>query len=153
MKRASCHLVFSAFLLLLVNVAHADSTAVMAMVDKAVALLSEQGDSGLSVIGETNGEFHQGSLYAFVYDTDVNMLAHPVKPTLVGKSYKGKPDVRGKKFRDEIVNQAINGGGWTEYVYQKPGEPGLYQKKVYSQLASHAGNQYVVACGMYVGKL
>jgi cytochrome c len=130
-----------------------DEQAVMAMVERAVALLTRDGDAALAVIGEKDGAFHDGALYAFVYDENVVMLAHPVKPSLVGKSYRGKPDIRGKRFRDEIVANALNGGGWTEYVYQKPGVPGLFHKKVYSRLAEHAGKRYVVASGMYVGKL
>ena len=114
-----------------------------------MALLNEQGDAGLAVIGTTDGDFHKGALYVFVYDTDVKMLAHPVKPTLVGRSYKGKPDAKGKKFRDIIVENAKNGGGWVDYVYQKPGASGLHKKKVFSKLAENGGKQYVVACGMY----
>lgn len=122
---------------------------VLGMVDKAVALLNEQGEAGLAAIGTTDGEFHNGALYVFVYDTEVKMLAHPVKPTLVGRSYKGKPDAKGKKFRDIIVDNAKNGGGWVDYVYQKPGASGLHKKKVFSRLAESGGRQYVVACGMY----
>ena len=122
---------------------------VTALVDKAVALLNEQGDAALATIGETNGAFHQGELYAFVYDTDVNMLAHPEKPSLVGKNFKGKPDVKGKMFRDDIVATALAGGGWTEYFYQKPGDSGVFKKKVLSKLAQKDGKKYVVAVGMY----
>ncbi len=127
---------------------------VIDFVDKAVQLLNTQGQPALATIGKTDGDFHKGSQYVFVYDENVVMLAHPVKPKLVGRSYKGKPDVKGKKFRDEIVSNALNGGGWTEYVYQKPNtSSGLFKKKVYSRLAENGGLKFVVASGMYQGEL
>lgn len=68
------------------------------------------------------------AFYVFVYDKDVKIVAHP-KQSLVGRSYKGKPDVKGKKFRDDIVNGALkNNTGWVDYSYQKPGKKGFMQK-------------------------
>ena len=49
------------------------------------------------------------AFYVFVYDTDVKIVTHP-KKSLVGRSYKGKSDVKGKKFRDEIVAGALKTG-------------------------------------------
>ena len=91
-----------------------------------------------------------GANYVFVYDTDVAMVAHP-KAVLVGKSYKGKPDVRGKKFRDEIVTGALaDKTGWVTYSYTKPGEKGIHPKKTYFQLCVGSdGKNYVVCSGMY----
>jgi len=120
------------------------------LVDKAVALLKEKGDAALASIGTTNGDFHKGELYAFVYDENVNMLAHPEKPSLVGQNFKDKPDVKGTKFRNTIVENALKGGGWTEYYYQKPNSTGLFRKKVFSKLAEKDGKKYIVAVGMYV---
>ncbi|MEH6825089.1 MAG: cache domain-containing protein [Motiliproteus sp.] len=153
---------FSKLIILMITIGFAGSVSantdeekeVVAFVDKAVQLLNEQGESALATIGKTDGDFHNGSKYVFVYDDNVVMLAHPVKPKLVGRSYKGKPDVKGKKFRDEIVRHALNGGGWTEYVYQKPGTTsGLFKKKVYSSLAENGGRKFIVASGTYAGSL
>ena len=122
---------------------------VKSIVNNAVSIVNENCDAGLKKIGIKNGEFHNGSLYVFGYDENVNMIVHPVKPHLVGRSYKGKPDVRGKKFRDEIVSKGLNGGGWTTYTYQKPGSKGLHGKKSYSQSAQCNGKKIVLAAGMY----
>ena len=90
------------------------------------------------------------ALYVFVYDTDVKIIAHP-KKVLVGKSYKGKPDVRGKKFRDAIVTLGLQKGtGWVDYSYQKPGEKGIHEKTTYLKLVKGSdGKKYIVCAGMY----
>ena len=90
-------------------------------------------------------------LYVFVYNTDVEIVAH-YKKHLVGRSYKGLPDVRGKNFRDDIVNGAIkNKSGWTDYSYQKPGEKGIHRKTTYYMLVSGSdGEIYIVCAGRYI---
>lgn len=89
--------------------------------------------------------------YVFVYNTEVVIVAHP-KKTLIGRNYKGKPDVKGKKFRDDIVNGALeNGTGWVDYFYKKPEEKGIHQKTTYYKLVTGSdGNKYVVASGKYL---
>jgi len=48
-------------------------------------------------------------------------VAHAANPMLVGASLKGKGNVSGKMFRDEIVEGALeNGTGWEEYIYINP---------------------------------
>ena len=93
------------------------------------------------------------ALYVFVYDMDVNMMAHPNK-ALPGRNYKGKPDVRGKAFRDEIVAGAqANGTGWVDSAYQKPGEAGVFDKTTYyRKVTGSDGKEYVVTSGMYKAK-
>lgn len=122
---------------------------VISLVNKAGEKVVKECENGLKAIGKKNGDFHKGSLYVFAYDENVVMMAHPIKPHLVGRSYKGKPDVKGKKFRDEIVFKALNGGGWTTYTYQKPKTKGLHDKKSYSKLAECNGKKYILAAGMY----
>jgi polar amino acid transport system substrate-binding protein len=46
-------------------------------------------------------------LYVFVYDTGANVAAHADNPLPIGKNFKGKIDVSGRKFRDEIVAGAL----------------------------------------------
>lgn len=92
-----------------------------------------------------------GSLYAFVYDTLATIVAHPTNPSLVGVSLKGKADVTGKNFRDDIVAGALeNGNGWVDYIYTKPNQGGLYQKTTYYKLAQgNKGDYFVVCAGKY----
>ncbi|MGL1935463.1 MAG: cache domain-containing protein [Fibrobacterales bacterium] len=123
-----------------------------ALVEKASKLIAAKGEAGLKQISQPDGGFYfkEKALYAFVYSDEAVMLAHPYKPGLIGKSYKGKPDVRGKKFRDEIVAVALEKGeGWTDYSYQKPGEKGIHAKTAYCKLVKVKGKNYIVVAGIY----
>ncbi|MBN2281543.1 MAG: cache domain-containing protein [Candidatus Marinimicrobia bacterium] len=124
----------------------------VALVNKAVDLIREKGETALVEINKPEGGFYieEKALYAFVYDENCVMLAHPYKPSLVGKSYLGKPDIKGKKFRDEIVQKALtNGAGWTDYSYQKPNDPGIHQKTAYGKFIEKDGKKYIVVAGVY----
>ena len=122
-------------------------------VNKAVEVLAQQGPAALELIGQQNGPYHQGENYVFVYDRDVVIRAHPAKPVLVGRSYAGKPDVKGFKFRDAIVQNTLKDGeSWTDYHYQKPGESGVHEKTTYCKKAAAEEQTLVVCSGVYAGK-
>ncbi len=93
------------------------------------------------------------ALYAFIYDTNVTIVAHADNIRLVGVSYKGKTDVSGKPFRDEIVTGALaNGTGWEEYIYINPVETGLFYKITYYRLTRGSdGKLYIVSSGNFKG--
>jgi signal transduction histidine kinase len=124
----------------------------VARVDEAVSLLRDEGGQALKQIGETHGRFHDGAAYVFVYDRDVVIRAHPVKPALVGRSFAGKPDVRGFRFRDAIVENTLREGeSWTDYHYQKPGESGMHLKTTFCRKATVDGEDFAVCSGVYTG--
>jgi polar amino acid transport system substrate-binding protein len=73
----------------------------------------------------------QPALYSFFYDSNLVMIGHADNPLLVNKSFAGKPDAAGKKFREEILAGALeNGCGGFDYVYTKPDRSGLYHNKL-----------------------
>lgn len=125
----------------------------IALVEQAGKLIEQEGDAALDVISNPEGGFYSKdkALYAFVYNDSIEIIAHPYKPELIGKSFKGKPDVKGKVFRDEIVRKALtDGSGWTDYSYQKPGSQDIHTKKTYGKLFKHGDKNYIVCCGVYV---
>jgi len=126
---------------------------IISLVNKAIQLIQKEGLAAIQKIGDPSGNFYisSKSLYVFIYDQNCIIKAHPFKPTLVGRSYKGKPDVRGKLFRDEIVKKAMtDGSGWTVYSYVKPDMPGIFQKKVYGKHVALGNKHFIVCCGMYI---
>ncbi|MFA5772516.1 MAG: transporter substrate-binding domain-containing protein [Thermoplasmata archaeon] len=95
----------------------------------------------------TNGE-----LYAFVYDTNITIVAHADNMKMVGVSLRNKTDAAGKPFRNQIVEGALaNGTGWVDYIYTNPVRDGLYYKKSYYKLVTGSdGERYIVCSGNYV---
>jgi polar amino acid transport system substrate-binding protein len=90
-------------------------------------------------------------LYVFVYDTDETWVANANNHRMVGTNFKGKADVSGKRFSDEIVEGALKkGSGWVDYIYINPVVAGLYYKITYYRLADGSdGRKYIVCCGKY----
>lgn len=129
---------------------------VTALVARTCADVAKDAPGTIARINEGAAPYKDAAnpaLYVFIYDPDVTMVAHP-RADLVGKSVKGKPDVKGKKFRDEIVERAIKGEtGWVDYLYQKPGETGIHPKTTYFAKAEGSdGKTYVVCAGKYQRK-
>ena len=91
------------------------------------------------------------SLYAFVYDTNMTVVAHADNIQLVGKNMTGKADVAGNPFHDEILEGALNNGtGWVDYVYMHPVQTNLYYKTTYYRLTNGSdGKSYIVCSGNY----
>lgn len=91
------------------------------------------------------------ALYVFVFDTDLNVVAHAVKAGVVGKNVKGKPDIKGKKFRDEMLAIAQkDGSGWVDYYFVNPKTKEESHKNTYFELArGNDGQDYIVGCGKY----
>jgi len=94
-----------------------------AMVRNAVEYYQMHGrESILREINNPQGAFRKGDLYAFVYDSNMTIVAHPFKPELVGRNLIDKKDWPGGKFfRKEIKEIAQSKGtGWVDYEYENP---------------------------------
>ncbi len=93
----------------------------------------------------------EDGLYCFVYDTNTTIVGHATNIKIVGVNLKGKTDVTGKAYRDEILAGALaDGSGWEEYVYLNPSMANLYHKKTFYRLAEGSdGKEYVVCAGNY----
>jgi polar amino acid transport system substrate-binding protein len=94
------------------------------------------------------------SLYIFVFDTDLTVVAHAIKTKVIGKNVKGKPDIKGKKFRDEMLVKAQkNGSGWVDYYFLNPKTKKTEHKTAYIELAKGSdGKGYIVGSGKYYNK-
>jgi cytochrome c len=93
-----------------------------AIVEKAAAFATASGkDQLLAEVNKTNGQFHKGELYVFVYDLNGTLIADPLSRDLLGQNNVAKPDAEGKLFRKEFVETAKNqGSGWVDYKYLNP---------------------------------
>ncbi|GAA5262705.1 cache domain-containing protein [Methanocalculus sp. MC3] len=91
------------------------------------------------------------ALYVFVYDTNVTIVAEADNPRLVGENMRGKTDIVGTPFRDQITDIALTeGSGWVDYKWMIPEMNGIYHKSVYFKLIEGSDtNQYIVISGLY----
>jgi polar amino acid transport system substrate-binding protein len=80
------------------------------------------------------------------------MIANAAQPELAGTNFSGKTDVSGKKFRDEIVTNALKQGhGTVRYSYSNPLETGIFYKETYYTLVTGSDKrQYIVCAGRYL---
>jgi len=121
-----------------------------ALVQSAVSFYRQHGRSRfLEEASLRNGLFHRNDLYAFVYDEGMTMLAHPVKPELIGRNQLAEKDwAGGTFFRREIQRVVQNEGrGWVQYEYLNPTNRQREPKVTYAE----AIDNLIICSGAYTG--
>ena len=95
-----------------------------AMVNKAAALVEDQGKAAFSEFRRRDSEWWFGNTYLFVYDKDMNVLLNPAFPKREGTNVHGDKDANGKLFHDEFMKVIQSkGSGWVDYMFPNPGRP------------------------------
>ena len=89
--------------------------------------------------------------YMFLYDYDGVNVMHPIKPELEGKNLWNLEDQNGTKLIQQLVLNAQVGGGYTDYVWDKPSRGKGIDKIGYS-LSVDKWN-WVLGTGLYVDDL
>jgi len=117
---------------------------------EAATMVKEKGvEATLDAIKDRNGPFVWKDTYVFCIDVESGkMLAHPIKPKLIGKMLMGIKDTNGKMFFVEYVNKAKSKGeGWVDYMWPKPGEKKSSPKLSY--IYRVPGENLVMIAGIY----
>lgn len=124
-----------------------DKAQAIAMVEKTVALVKNQGKAKtIDAINANMGDFVNGSLYVFAYDFSGTIVAHPKNSRLLGKKLYNVPDLDGKMFRQDIVNIAkTTGSGWVDYKYKNPSTGKIEDKTTYVM----GVDGLAICCGVY----
>ena len=131
-------------------VGNATKDECVAKVKEAAKLVDEAGiDAALAQFNDKNGNFVWKDTYIFAMDAETAaVIAHPIKPKLVGKMLTGLKDVNGKLFFTEFLNVANEkGAGWVDYMWPKPGEKKPSPKSTY--VYKVPGKSVIVAAGIY----
>ena len=142
-------------LILSANIAFTQSTEeVTALVHQTKAAIENNALQTFARINQAEHPYKNKdnpSLYVFVFDTDLNVVAHAIKTKVVGKNVKGKPDIKGKRFRDEMLEVAQKDGkGWVDYYFSNPKTKKVAHKTAYFELANGSdGKNYIVGSGKY----
>ena len=93
---------------------------------EAAQLVSDKGiDAAIAEINKKDGPFVWKDSYVFMMDLEGKMLAHPIKPDLIGKNLLETPDKGPDKkllFKEFVALAKSKGEGWVDYMWPKPGE-------------------------------
>ena len=155
MKKIYCVIVSTFMLMLCTNIALAQTAEeVVALVKQTKTAIES---NALQTFARVNRAEHpyknkdNPALYIFVFDTDLTVVAHAIKTKVIGKNVKGKPDIKGKKFRDEMLKIAKkDGSGWVDYYFLNPKTKKEAHKTAYFELAKGSdGKEYIVGSGKY----
>ena len=119
------------------------------MVGKAVDFYRRNGrERFLKEVNNPQGEFHKGDLYTFVFDRNMNVLAHLVHPEQVGQNWIDKQDWAGSEYCREIQKIALSQGhGWVEYEYENIASKQLDHKTTYVE----GVDDLIIGAGAYRG--
>jgi cytochrome c len=117
------------------------------MVVKAEEFVKANGkEKAIAEFNKPDGEFVKDSFYVFVYDLTGTVIAHPLRPSLLGKNVLNEPDSQGKLFRKEIVEKAkAKGEGWVDYKYMNPTTKKEKLKTTYFKKV----DDMIICCGAY----
>jgi signal transduction histidine kinase len=148
--------VICGFLLLAVSSAFVGATTtedVVALVEQTQVEMEKNAFQTLAKINMGDHPYKNidnPALYVFVLDTDLTLVAH-YKTAIVGRNQKGKPDAKGKLFRDEFLAVAQkDGSGWVDYYFENPKTKKLAHKNTFVKLVKGSnGVDYIVASGKY----
>lgn len=90
---------------------------------------------------------HSG--YFFILDS-TTIVAHGADAALIGKNMGTTRDKNGTYFVREMMEKANSGGGFTTYIFEKPGK-GSQPKLSYSEKIP--GTDYIIGTGVYLDKI
>jgi polar amino acid transport system substrate-binding protein len=130
---------------------------VMKLADQAATDLAADTPGTIAKINGKNAPYlsrDNPELYVYVFDKYTKEVANADNPSVVGRNFRGVPDMAGKLFRDNIVDGALaKGVGWEDYVFTMPGKIGLFYKSAYyKSIIGSDGKQYIVCAGRYKAK-
>lgn len=92
--------------------------------------------------------FEKETGYLFILKKGGTVVSIPIRTDLHGKNIIGLKDSNNKHFIKELDEKAFNGGGFVEYMWNKPGVEGLFKKLSYA--ARIPGTDFWLGTGVYI---
>ena len=118
----------------------------------AAKFLQTKGVSGISALNNADGPWVWKDSYVFAFDCRLDrMVAHPMRPDLVGRPIMQITDNNGKYIFKELCKAGSQrAGGWVEYMWTRPGAGAVSRKLSYTMTAEIAFSTGIrVAAGVY----
>ena len=123
---------------------------VVAKCKQAAQMYKESGsEAALAEINNKSGAFVSDNTYVFAINLqEGKVIAHPIKPALIGKTLVGLKDIKGKMFFNEFIKVGKDQGeGWVDYMWPKPGDKKPSPKTTYVYRVE--GEAVAVLAGTY----
>jgi cytochrome c len=122
----------------------------VALVDKATALVEQKGKEVFADFRKKDSEWFKGDRYIFVDSMEGVVLVNPPNPAIEGQNLL--KDAAAKKLFDVMLETAnAKGSGWVEYMWPKPGQSTPSKKKSYiKKVKMPDGTMVIVGSGMYI---
>jgi signal transduction histidine kinase len=123
------------------------SVEAKALLNKAVAFYKANGqEKAFAAFNDRKGPFVDQELYIFVLDMNGKILAHGVKPELIGKDMNEIRDVYEKNFLKEMVVKAkTKGAGVVHHNWENPRTLSVVHESSYVETVKGV----VLGCGYY----
>ncbi|MDN3682503.1 cache domain-containing protein [Vibrio tapetis subsp. quintayensis] len=86
--------------------------------------------------------------YFFAYDSNGINLVHPIQPELVGKNLLHIQDENGNFLIESLLDQAQSGGGFHQYLWQKPSTGETVPKLSYAAWLDKWN--WMIGTGLYI---
>ena len=126
------------------------SRKIVALVEKAAALVNAHGKAAFDEFRKKGSEWFDGETYLFAYDAKGNVLLNPAFPKREGTNVSGQTDVNGKKLHDLMLETArTKGAGWVDYMFPKPGQTAPSHKWTYVKRVTIDGAPALIGAGFY----
>jgi methyl-accepting chemotaxis protein len=123
---------------------------IVALVDKAAALVDSKGKSAFPEFRKTGSEWWIGDTYLFAGDMKGMSVFNAAFPKLEGTDIGGLKDSNGKLIGVELMKAAESkGAGWVNYMWPKPGQSQSSQKWSYVKAVKIDGTPGYVGAGFY----
>ncbi|RKU67577.1 antibiotic biosynthesis monooxygenase [Parabacteroides sp. AF17-3] len=117
-------------------------------VHKAAKLLKTQGETGLKIVSDPTSEFNTGDDYIFIIDVEKSLVvSNPRFPERTGGNIREHLDWNKEHYGVRLCEVAMQGGGWIEFVWPKPGTTEGVRKISY--IYPIPGLRYTVCAGIY----
>ena len=92
-----------------------------------------------------------GSSYIFIYTLEGINVSDPNKPQNRGKNMIDLQDINGKYMLKELIEEAKNGGGYIQYVWDNPANDVLSQKISYAN--TFKPWNWLIGTGVYLNEI
>lgn len=121
---------------------------VVAFVEKAYEYAHVHGqEAALREFNNQAGQFVDGELYIFAYDSEGNTLALPFQPEIIGTNRWNITDANGTAYIQDAVKTAQSGGGFIRYFYADPADNFTVKQKLSYVMMVDPG--WFIGAGLY----